>query len=168
MQKSSFWGKSKDKEPAPVVEDTRRVDELSQQLAEHRAALGLQAKEVEQLKLQLAMTTKLFEQGTRSVTHLKNVLLIVSSDASLLRSFSLRIRGIPCCQNAWVSPFRGGSALSGTLGRAASARDRSIAWLICKNLFEVIAGSLRHEPVDIYCSLRSRKRHPRIVQRFLF
>jgi hypothetical protein len=168
VQKSSFWSKTKDKESAPVVEDTRRVDELSQQLAEHRAALGLQAKEVEQLKLQLAMTTKLFEQGTRSITDMKNLLLIVSSEASLLRTFSLRVCGIPCCQNAWGQPFQRGSSSSESFWKGiVRARKMLIAWSICKNPFGVIAGSLSYESVCIYCSLRSQKRHPWIVAQLL-
>lgn len=69
LQKSSFWSKNKEKDaaPAPPVEDPGRIAELNALVTEQKASLGAQAKEVEQLKLQLAMTTKLFEQGARAL-----------------------------------------------------------------------------------------------------
>ncbi|GAQ78172.1 armadillo repeat-containing kinesin-like protein [Klebsormidium nitens] len=75
--KSSFWGKSekKDAAAAPPVEEPGRIAELNALVTEQKASLGTQSKEVEQLKLQLAMTTKLFEQ-----VGVGNLLVLLKSD----------------------------------------------------------------------------------------
>jgi hypothetical protein len=139
VQKSSFWGKTKDKESAPVVGDTRCVDELTQQLAEHKAALGLQAKEVEQLKLQLAMTTKLFEQGTCSVSLRKNLIRIFHKRRLLLTFFSKVVRSL-LSELCWAT-------LPEFLWKGRLCEAEFVGMLDLQHLFQTISSSWVYEPV---------------------